>query len=115
MGQVEPAGVAHAPVNDGDFAVVAVVVDVGEDGPEAVGNRAGNALGAQLAIVIVRQGGDAAEIVVHKAYLHACGRTSWTAFHIFPSWMMKYSMKMKRSAARKSSSNEGRNASPEGK
>lgn len=66
VGEVDATGVANLAVDDGDFAVVAVVVEAIDAGVELVGGDAMDAEGFELVVVTGGESKDAAEIVIHN-------------------------------------------------
>ena len=68
--QIHAAGEGDAPVNDGDFPVVAVVVEGGDEGPQGREHLAADAESLHLLRIAVGDSGKSAHAVVHHAHLH---------------------------------------------
>lgn len=71
VGKVDTAGVADPAVNDGDFAVVAIVMKTVDAGIELVGGHAMNADGFEIAVVVGGKRENATEVVVHDVDIDA--------------------------------------------
>ncbi len=71
VGEVDAAGVANLPVDDDNFAMVAVVMKAVEAGIEFVGRSAVNADGFEITVIAGGEGENAANVVVHNVDLDA--------------------------------------------